>query len=223
MISVIIPTYDNNEMLKNLLDKLDTQSVLPDEVIIIEDGPADTQEIITNGNYFFKTTKIKHETNIGVNASWNEGINHSKGEFICILNDDIMISNEFIRKTLDTFNKDALNGIVVYRKSSLEEVDNEPEGINYFSSVRRIGWACSVRRKMMDLIMPIPTKGMKDFCGDDYIFSKCRSNGFRVAELLTCNVWHFGSASILKKYKVAKFARWSARSEKNVYEELKRK
>jgi len=217
MISVVIPTYDNNEMLKDLLDKLNTQTVLPDEVIIIEDGPADTFEIVSKGIYMYPIGRVRHKTNIGVNASWNEGINHSKCDLISILNDDIMISNEFIRKTVDTFNKDNNIGIVTYRNCNLEDVDEELGDIAYVSYTRRIGWAFTVRRTMIDTIMPIPTEGMKTFCGDNYIFSRFKAMGFMIVSLTSCNVWHKGSFTLLKIYGDRKSVHRETRKEKNVY------
>ena len=90
-ISVIIPTYNGHS--KGYLDKalqsVLTQSVLPYEIIVINDGSTDTTtEFLLS---LAKTTPLIHiynQENKGLSNARNTGIQKSKGDFVCFLDDD---------------------------------------------------------------------------------------------------------------------------------------
>ena len=89
-ISVILPTYNREDMLPRALDSILQQTFTDFELIVINDGSADkTQEILEE--YAAKDQRIKiikHEQNKGLVAGLNEGLERAKGEYIARMDDD---------------------------------------------------------------------------------------------------------------------------------------
>lgn len=87
-ISVIIPTYQRREKLKNTLKSLLSQTYKNYEVLVIDDGSTDgTREMVS----LFKDKRIIYnwQNNSGCPASpRNKGIHISKGDWIAFLDSD---------------------------------------------------------------------------------------------------------------------------------------
>jgi len=85
-ISVIIPSHNRAAQLPRTLDSVFNQALIPDEVILIDDGSTDeTRHVITN---LFPRVKYLYQNNSGVSAARNLGIQHSYGEWLAFLDSD---------------------------------------------------------------------------------------------------------------------------------------
>lgn len=98
IISVIMPTYNRANRLKDTVESVLAQSFDSYELIIINDGSEDnTSEICTR--YAEKEQKIKfinYEKNKGASYARNIGIKESKGEFITFVDDDDIVDKEML-------------------------------------------------------------------------------------------------------------------------------
>ncbi len=96
-ISVIIPFYDNFNLLQKAIYSVQSQSFKNYELIIIYDNPED-KENIKLLKEFVKKKKIKvliNNKNLGAGLSRNRGIRKAKGEFVAFLDsDDIWRKNK---------------------------------------------------------------------------------------------------------------------------------
>ncbi len=112
--SIIIPTLDNIVCLSQCLAKL-TQSVDPSltEIIVIEQGPSDISKGVLQ--HYCDTAKIEEHTWIdqrgdrGFAHSCNAGLKVAKGQYIMLLNDDVIVSNKFLdglTNTLHNYTKE---------------------------------------------------------------------------------------------------------------------
>ncbi|MET0068352.1 MAG: glycosyltransferase family 2 protein [Candidatus Thiodiazotropha sp.] len=85
-VSVIIPTYNRAEILRQTVDSILNQTFQDFEIILIDDGSSDhTEEVFTD--YSDKLRYIKQE-NAGVNAARNHALRVAQGEYIAMLDDD---------------------------------------------------------------------------------------------------------------------------------------
>jgi len=84
-ISVVIPTYNRYEVLKRALASVVTQTHLPFEIIVVDDGSIDETEQITQD---FSTIKYFYQENRGVSSARNLGIEKSTCEWIAFLDSD---------------------------------------------------------------------------------------------------------------------------------------
>jgi len=103
-ISVIIPTYNREKLLKKTLDSVLNQTVQADEIIIIDDGSSDnTKELIAN--YENNTIRYIIQKNAGVSNARNNGIQKAKNDWICFLDSDDIWEINKLEKQIQ-FHKD---------------------------------------------------------------------------------------------------------------------
>lgn len=104
MISVIIPLYNVEKYVYDCLLSFENQSYKDFEVIIIDDGSTDKSlEVVKM--YIEKSEmniKIIEQENQGVSVARNTGIINSKGEYICFVDSDDMVSSRYLQ---DLFEK----------------------------------------------------------------------------------------------------------------------
>ena len=87
-VSVIIPTYNYGHFLRDCLESVLGQTVLPEEIVIVDDGSTDnTPEIVQP---YLSNPRIKYIRieNSGVSAARNTAIKASSGDIIGILDAD---------------------------------------------------------------------------------------------------------------------------------------
>ena len=81
--SVIIPTLQRSGELPELVEMC-VQHALVREVIIINNAP---QELVIESA---KVSVLDQPENIYVNPAWNLGVSRASGEYIAIINDDLL-------------------------------------------------------------------------------------------------------------------------------------
>ena len=99
-ISVIIPFYDNFELLKRAVNSVLNQSFKKFEIIIIYDNPQNKENLNNLKNFIYKKKIIKiivNNNNLGAGLSRNKGIKVAKGKYIAFLDsDDVWKSNKLL-------------------------------------------------------------------------------------------------------------------------------
>lgn len=121
MLSIVIPTLQKNKIvLENLVKTLSQDSVV-DEIIIIDNSLKGL-----DFNYPKLKTIIPSE-NLFVNKSWNLGVKEAKNEIIGLLNDDILISENFCSQVFSKINKNM--GIIGFNSEDFmivkQDITNE--------------------------------------------------------------------------------------------------
>ena len=154
-----------------LLESIYSNTVKPKEVLILdntETGYAPTRDSGVSLYCFKFSNPLK------VNASWNfllESGSHC--EYFTMLNDDIVLGEDFFERTINTLRDTPHAGFAVpahVRTMQQWEAKDWDSAINYEQLKWKEGWAWTARRALLDVIPPIPTKGMETFCGDDYLW-----------------------------------------------------
>jgi GT2 family glycosyltransferase len=97
-ISVVIPTYNRCELLRRALLSVFSQTLLPTEVAVIDDGSTDgTSTMIRNE---FPEVAYYRQENSGVSSARNLGIQHTTGDWLAFLDsDDEWLPEKLIRQT----------------------------------------------------------------------------------------------------------------------------
>ena len=111
--SIIIPVYNRPQEVDELLDSLCRQTFKDFEVVVVEDGSSEKCDDICQKyadrlpvNYYFKP-------NSGPGPSRNYGAEHSQGDYLIILDSDVIVPEnylEIIKKELDREPCDAFGG-----------------------------------------------------------------------------------------------------------------
>ena len=112
LISVVIPTYNNEDTIILTLESISQQNFKNYEVIIINDGSIDnSKEKIDEYIKDKMNFKQIYKTNTGVSDSRNYGIENAKGKYITFLDADDYIEKDYF---LNFNNDNNDNDLVVY-------------------------------------------------------------------------------------------------------------
>jgi len=85
-VAVIIPSYNRAALLERALTSVIAQTYAATEIIVIDDGSTDNTQQFIETNY--PQIRYLHQSNKGVSAARNAGINATTCEWICLLDSD---------------------------------------------------------------------------------------------------------------------------------------
>lgn len=103
LVSVIIPCYNSEKYILDLLNDLVNQTYKNIEILVIDDGSEDNTKIVVENymrKYNYKNIKYYHKENKGVSSARNYGINISRGEFIVFVDSDDRVDLTLIEKLI---------------------------------------------------------------------------------------------------------------------------
>ena len=98
LFSIIVPTYNRCDILKDCLNALDAQTFPKDrfEVLVCDDGSTgDTQQFMTTRTSDMPLTYLRQE-NHGPAAARNMGLKAARGRFVLMLNDDAIAAPDLL-------------------------------------------------------------------------------------------------------------------------------
>jgi glycosyltransferase involved in cell wall biosynthesis len=98
LVSVIIPVYNGARYLREALESVFAQTYRPIEVIVVDDGSADDSGVIAQS---FSEVHYIRQTNQGVAAARNNGIEAAQGEFFAFLDQDDLWTPEKLKLQVD--------------------------------------------------------------------------------------------------------------------------
>jgi len=132
MFSVIIPLYNKAPFIRRAIDSVLDQTFREFEIIVVNDGSTDGGEEIVKKVYGDKVILI-NQTNQGVSAARNKGINQVRFDYVAFLDADDYWESDFlfsIRTILDKYPQAGIMGSAYTRPSHLCP--------NYSSEIREI-------------------------------------------------------------------------------------
>lgn len=96
LISVIVPVYNVEEYLPKCLESIIGQTYKRLEIILVDDGSTDNSGYICD-SYARKDSRVIviHQSNFGVSAARNEGIKIATGDYICFVDSDDWIEEDY--------------------------------------------------------------------------------------------------------------------------------
>lgn len=108
-VSVIMPTYNRKNVIKNAIDSVINQTFSSYELIIIDDGSIDGTENLLKLEYnsLFDDGKIKYikTNNNGVSKARNIGLNNCEGNVIAYLDSDNIWHEDYLKKMIYVLDK----------------------------------------------------------------------------------------------------------------------
>lgn len=99
MISVIIPSYNHENYIKDAIDSILNQTFQDFEIIIIDDGSSDNTKNVL-GKYDDSRITLICQENQGAHNAINRGLMLSKGTFISILNSDDFFEKKYFESAV---------------------------------------------------------------------------------------------------------------------------
>jgi len=105
-VSIVIPTYNRIHELIETLSSIENQTVLPKEIIIVDDNfesslepdlRSERHRLCEKG---VKLRYIQNSTRVGLTKSRNIGVRKSSGEIILFLDDDVLLDKDYLKHLL---------------------------------------------------------------------------------------------------------------------------
>ena len=147
-VSICVPTYENAEGVKRLIDSILMQSYKDLEIIISDDSKTDIIETIVQEYEDDRIKYFRHVNEGSSTANWNNAIRKSKGEYIKVMHHDDWFTTET-----------ALNEFV-------KMLEDNPQAVLAFSGSRQVG------QKVYDRCM---NEEQEDCLRKDYRYVFCHN------------------------------------------------
>lgn len=125
--SVLMSLYkkEKPEYLRLALDSMLNQTVVPDEIVLVEDGPL-TDELYSVLDDYPMLKRIKNETNLGLGLALNVGLKECRNELVARMDTDDCSKPERCQKQLERFLEKPYLAII---GSHIDEFIGDPSNV----------------------------------------------------------------------------------------------
>ena len=94
LVSIIILNYNGADLLPACLDSLTDLAYSPCEIIVVENGSTDNSlEVLRR---YPSVKVVRTDKNLGSTGGYNFGLPHSQGEFVLMMNNDMIANRNFV-------------------------------------------------------------------------------------------------------------------------------
>jgi glycosyltransferase involved in cell wall biosynthesis len=87
-VSVVVPAYERGDVVGRAIDSALAQTIEDIEVLVVDDGSSDDTEAVVAAYDDERVRYLAHETNRGVSAARNTGVDAATGEYVAFLDSD---------------------------------------------------------------------------------------------------------------------------------------
>ena len=97
-ISIIIPSWNRVDLVRSVLASLRNQTRRPDQIVVVDNGSTDDSVEVART---LGAEVINLLSNVGFAAAVNKGIAHASGDWLVILNNDVVLAPDWIEQILN--------------------------------------------------------------------------------------------------------------------------
>lgn len=206
MVSIIIPFHNNIEMTKQCVNSV-FKNTFDFEIILINNG---SYEDFSDLRY----TTISNDKNLGFPKAVNQGIKCAKGDFLCILNNDTIVTGYWLDNLLWHIEKGSLDMVgpltnsisgpqqkildVYFDEKELNKAaiklyeENEHKHFNFY---RLVGFCLLMRKEVVEKIGYFDEEFTPGLYEDDDFCLRAIDAGFKLGIAQDVFIHHFGSAT----------------------------
>ncbi len=216
---IIIPVWNQLKSTRECVFSIMENTYYPYRIVVIDNGSdPETRDFL---NDFAEREKervvlLRNAVNEGFIKAVNKGVAVSDSEFVCLLNNDTVVTKSWLNEMINVMNKDPSIGIVNPSSNSLGQ--RIPAGMAFNEYAEKIkaqsgqcvdlgtafGFCYLVRRKLFSEIgLFDEIYGMGNFEETDFSM-KARKKGYKIVRALASYVYHkegSSSFSLLERFK----------------------
>jgi GT2 family glycosyltransferase len=213
--SIIIPTRNGLELLAPCIEAIRAYTHTPYEIIVADNGSADgtLEYCIREGLTFAAFAE-----NEGFPAACNAGMKLAVGDALLLLNNDVVVSHNWLDNMLACLDHTPDTGIVgpcsnyvsgrqqaEYTYGSMDEFHawtaerNHPDSSKWVSIERLVGFCFLIKREMMERIGYLDERFTPGHYEDDDYCYRARLAGYSLIMAGDTFVHHHGSVSFKKQ------------------------
>jgi len=210
--SIIIPTFNGKEHLKNCIYSIKKHTDQPYEVIVVDNGSSDgTVDICRQEHISF----ISLSSNMGFPIACNKGLKIASGDALLLLNNDVIVSRDWLRNMQRCLYSRLDIGIVgplTNYASGKQQIDmpytnledmslqlNEPDSTKWQQVDRIVGLCMLFKRELIERIGLLDERFSPGHYEDDDYCMRARNAGYRLCIAGDVFVFHHGSASFVQQ------------------------
>lgn len=199
---IILLSYENPDLLKKCVESVLNNTSVPSRLIIIDNASKDpkVKKYIAGvrGNEKILVDKFFSEENLGFAGGINKGLRLSIARYVCILNNDCIVSQGWLKEMIKVASIDASIGLVNPQSNTFgcpTEDATKGKSARYVELGSIIGFACLIKREVLDQIGMLD-ESYSGVCYEDTDFS-CRAHkvGFMSVMAEGAYVYHKEQAS----------------------------
>ena len=112
-ISLVISTFNRPDDLRNALESVVAQSLVPQEVLVVDDGDDKATESVIDAMrsaFAERGSSLSHMRNAGpksLTIARNVGVEHTRGDIVVFIDDDVVLDREYVRSVVAVFESDS--------------------------------------------------------------------------------------------------------------------
>ncbi len=211
-VSIIIPVLNQLEFTKLCLESIAKNTPKGEyETIVVDNGSTDKTAAYLKK---MKVRYIRNKTNLGVAKAWNQGIKASKYDFVCIINNDLVLSKGWLEALVDFYASKPDAGVVSPgTREGVLDYDFDSYAFDYTRAMARVyekeifGWCMLIKKDrfekagMFDETFKIGVGEDRDF------YRRLKEKGFNSYITGSSFVHHFRSQTlnVMRKEKGKEF------------------
>lgn len=111
-ISVLIPTYNRNSLLREALESLQTQTFSDWEAIIVDNSGNETARSVVDHFQDYRLVYVPCSRNLGECGGRNLAFSYSSGNYICYLDDDDLLPADSLQCRIDFYRRHPDSGMI---------------------------------------------------------------------------------------------------------------
>lgn len=122
MLSVILPVYNGEKYIKDMLQSIDDQKYEEYELLIINDGSMDsTVEICEQWSEKKENVKLINKCNGGTSSARNDGLKQAKGKYVIFLDQDDTIEPNMFQDLVEQMEAGNMDILISSKKFYVEK------------------------------------------------------------------------------------------------------
>lgn len=204
-ISIIIPVKNLQIITQVCFDSI--KSYTKDyELIVIDDGSE--QETKNFLEKYGCDSLIRNEQSVGFPKAVNQGCEKARGEYIIILNNDVVVTPEWADKMMAKFEMDKKLGILsctTNRVEGYQHIEYNRKGVDYEYADALTGFCLMLKREVFDKLKEKNGYYFDERFGkggqeDSDVCYQVRELGYEVGIARDVFIYHYGSASFREEF-----------------------
>lgn len=202
-LSIIVPTFNNLNLLKRCIQSVEKQLDTDDELLIINDGSSDgTFEFLRDYCKHKKNIFIKNQINAGSGTARNNGIFNSRNEYIWFIDSDDYIEENAIKKIKEQLrNEDYELLFFDYKIKTMKTVKNQKLNLKSLTSrelllTPHVPWNKIIKKELLnDILFPMTKIRFQDHATMPAVIVKANKIGYLAESLYVYDFTHLSNIS----------------------------
>jgi GT2 family glycosyltransferase len=138
--SVVIPNWNGRQWLPSCLEGIATQQLLPDEVIVVDNGSSDDSLAYLRASHT-GVNVISLPANTGFAYAANRGLEAARSEFVALINTDVVLALDWMERMTGALRADPCAASVACKMLALDD----PTRVYDAGDILRRDGACEQR------------------------------------------------------------------------------